>query len=342
MSNEINRRNFLGRARDLFAYKELQRLKGLEYFFAASAGIVLDVSFNSLISQANASERTNKQYEKPKEWTRIEIDKANFSEEVFPKKLEFAPGKTTIIVSAVWQTAALYDSKGNLVKIGGNELKFLASTGKVEYLTELGVYQIQSKKDKDHRSIKYKVKDAKGNEIGAPMPFAKHLGKAKLDEYGKMNFQPSDGTAIHARNNVQDDTTTSFMSHGCIGLPYSIAKDFHNRLGIGDQVVVIGEKMPTGIKSIEDIVKKLGNENSGYIEYMNKEVKLKPQEVKEKKQCFIYCSATGQNIFDFMSEDPGKNPLRDQNGNVRIPQTGPECIAVRKAFYEEAARRCQN
>ncbi len=354
LDKPIDRRVFLKHVRDAVGILGTRKIGKLEYFAALSAGVTIDVSFNSLIRQANAAEGKIQTYEKPKEWTKIEIDRANFSKEVFPKKLEFAPGKKTVVVSAVWQTAALYDVDGNLVKIGGDELKFLASTGKVEHATELGLYKIQTKKDKDHRSSKYKIKEkvrekVKGvwkefwKEIGASMPYAMHLGKGFIRENGEMSFKDSDGTAMHARNNVQDDTTTSFMSHGCIGLPYSIAEDFHDGLNVGDQVLVIGEKMPTGVKSINEIVKRLDKENPEYLDYLKKEVSLKPQEIKEKKQCFIYCSATGQNIFDFMSTDPNLNPLRENDKKtVRIPQSGPECSAARKTFYEEATKRCKN
>lgn len=341
--NEISRRTFLNRTRELLTGVVSTRVvKGLEFAAALTTISAIDVSFQSLIRKANAEERKSKIYIKPKEWTRLTLETANFSGEVFPKKLEFPPGKRTLVISAVWQTAALYDAEGNLVKVGGEELKFLASTGKVEHATELGVYKIQSKNPESYRSKKYKIKDAKGREVGAPMPFAKHIGKGIVNEDGQIEYKQTDGTAIHARSNVQDDTTTSFMSHGCIGLPYSVAEDFNNRLSIDDNVIVIGERMPTGVKSFKDMIKKLDGENLEYLEYLKKEVALKPQEIKEKKQCYIYCSATGQNIFDFMSDDPKLNPLRETNGKVRIPQSGPECVAVRKAFYEGAQKKCYN
>lgn len=352
MDENISRRRLLEDAKKLFLGSVSTRiLSSLELAATLTAISTIDVGFNSLIQKAMSEELTIGKFIRPKEWSRLtlapenvteEIHLANFSEEVFPKKLEYEPGKNTLVVSAVWQTAALYDAKGKLMQIGGDELKFLTSTGKVDHPTELGMYKIQSKKDKDYRSGKYKIIE-NGKEIGAKMPYAKHLGKVKIGKDGELYTEPSDGTAIHARSNVEDDTTTTFMSHGCIGLPESVAEDFHDRLKIDDQVLVIGEKFPTGVKSNLEMVEILQRENEEYLEYLKQEVELKPEEVKKNKKCFIYCSATGENIFDFMSTDPNLNPYRENDRKtVRIPETGAECSTVRKSFYQEAIKRCKN
>lgn len=338
---EISRRKFLAGLGATGASR-LPGIGATEAGVALAAGVI-DVGVNALLNKANAQE-AGTEYVRPKEWTKLEIGKgANLSPELFPPKLEFAPGKQTLIVSAVWQTAALYDARGYLVKVNGQEMKFLASTGKVDHLTELGLYQIQTKNSEKHRSSKYKVRGVDGKELGALMPFAKHIGKGRIDPVKGLVFDPHDGTAIHARDNVSEDSTTSFMSHGCIGLPYSIAKFFQDRLSIGDQVMVIGEKIPSNVSSVSDVVRKLNEENPAYIEYMKREVRLKPEEVQQRKQCFIFCTSTGENAFDFMSSDPKLNPYRERDGTtVRIPQTGQECAEVRKFFLDQAVKMCRN
>jgi len=202
-------------------------------------------------SEVGRTQEKNREYPVPVEGQKIELKDANFT--IFPEKLDFNLGKMTLVVSTFWQTAALYNADGTRYYIDGDKNKPFftqVGTGKPDTPTRFGIWELQTQKGSEHTSSEHK---------GARMPWAMHMGEVYINEKGELESKRHTGVAIHGRETVQDDSTVSFMSYGCIGVRQIIAKflqkvlkkndmrdgqEKRNFKEFGDYIIVIGEKMP--------------------------------------------------------------------------------------------------
>jgi hypothetical protein len=202
------------------------------------------------------------EYLRPEPGKWIERKKANF--EIFPNKLEFVPGRKILVVSNVWQTAALYDEKGDIVyhtTKEGEKIKFVfqVSTG-VEHKdggneTEAGLYELQDNHEFDFTSGTYPKPNGGGN-----MYYAQFFGKVIEDNNGNMISNGHNGEAIHGSQLINSKSAKAQDSRGCIRMHIAVAKFLKETLKNkrdnkrGDFVLVIEEEVPkvNNIKSLID------------------------------------------------------------------------------------------
>lgn len=233
--------------------------KGRRNFLKLLAGGVLT---SVTLKEGNTQDTKKRQYPTPAEGRTIRKEDANFS--IFPEKLTFIPGKRILMVSAYWQTGAVYNDDGSIYLIDSDKdkpLMFQLGTGKVSTPTRPGLYEIQTKQNAQYRSHEFFVDDKK--TIGADMPFAMHIGDVYEGPKGELKNRPQTGVAVHARVTVGPNMATGFMSHGCIGVEYEIAQLLqklfnkgmtkNNKYEMGDFVLVFGEEIPKGKNLIEVI-----------------------------------------------------------------------------------------
>ena len=207
---------------------------------------MVNLVFTHLLFAQSAT--TTKVYKIPKEGVRIKPSEANFS--IFPIQLPFSPEKNIFLVSRKWQTACLYDEFGN------KKEKFCVqtATGKKDLPTDLGLYNIQTKHDKDYRSTFYTSTGdkPKKEKDGAPMPYAMHIGRIiGLGANKNFWYDMSDGTAVHEKQTVNKSGTMPFVSHGCIAVEKGFAQKLQKNMSYGDLVLVFNENIP---KSINDMI----------------------------------------------------------------------------------------
>jgi hypothetical protein len=199
---------------------------------------------------AESATGTEKFYKLPKEGMRIKISEANFS--IFPDNLFFAPGKNLFLISKKWQTACLYDLFGKkkadyCVQVG---------TGKKDFPTEIGLYNIQTKFGKNYKSTFYDLTGGKPQkpEDGAPMPFAMHIGRViGISPEKKFWFDFSDGTAIHEKQTVNKYGSVAFVSHGCVAVEKGFAERLQKKMRYGDLVLVFNDHIPPSIDKMISI-----------------------------------------------------------------------------------------
>jgi hypothetical protein len=229
----------------------------------------------------------SKRYPLPKMFTFIKTKDANF--EIFPKEINPAKyfnasstaSSTILAISRKWQTACLYNASGTVAAVNGYKMCFQAGTGKpikkmfqnnlTDLSTPLGLFQIQSKKDKDYKSRTYtttgeevdkiikdkKLQSYKDVEDTAPMPYAMHIGLVfSLQENENKNkvkgFAFTDGTAIHEK---QTHTTTgawAYPSHGCVAIPKNYGRYLQSVMQIGDLVMIFEEDFPISLQESVD------------------------------------------------------------------------------------------
>lgn len=242
----------------------------------------------TLQSIASTTVKTfSKKYPLPKMFTFVKIRDANF--EVFPKEIDptnffnssSTASSTILAISRKWQTACLYNASGTVAIVSGYKMCFQSGTGKpikkmfqnnlTDLSTPLGLFQIQSKRDKDYKSRTYtttgeevekiikdkKLESYKDVEDTAPMPYAMHIGLVfSLGENENKNkvkgFAFTDGTAIHEK---QTHTTTgawAYPSHGCVALPKNYGKYLQSVMKIGDLVMIFEEDFPTSLQESVD------------------------------------------------------------------------------------------
>jgi len=192
-------------------------------------------------TSAESATTTKKIYKLPKEGIRLAAKDANYS--FFPEKLPFVFNKSIFLVSRKWQTACLYDDQGLINKT----FCVQTATGKKDFPTELGLYNIQTKFGKDYKSTFYDVSGNKPKEknTGAPMPYAMHIGRViGQGPDNELWYDFSDGTAIHEKQTINKSGSVSFVSHGCIALEKNVGKSLQSMLKYGDLVLVFNEKVP--------------------------------------------------------------------------------------------------
>lgn len=234
-------------------------------FFSISFSISFSLSFASATSTATT---TKKVYKLPKEGVRIKVSDANFS--FFPTELPFAPGRNIFLVSRKWQTACLYDENGKLfiptstTSLATTTMYYLnkplcvqSATGRKELPTELGLYNIQTKQNKDYKSTFYTNTGDKPEkkDQGAPMPYAIHIGRIIGQDAtdGKLWYDFSDGTAVHEKQTVNKNGAVSFVSHGCIAVEKGMGKTLQNIMSYGDLVLVFNETIPNSLSEMVSI-----------------------------------------------------------------------------------------
>ncbi len=219
----------------------------MKYFRLFLLILPIILVFPAFSNAQNAT--TTKVYKLPKEGVRIKPIEANYS--FFPERLSFTPDKNIFLVSRKWQTACLYEN-GKINKT----FCVQTSTGKKDFPTELGIYNIQSKKDKNYLSTFYSSNGEKPKEKkdGAPMPYAMHIGRIiGISPEKKLWFDLSDGTAIHEKQTINKYGSVSFVSHGCIALEKGVAKKLQSILKFGDLVLVFNEKIPNSLSEMISI-----------------------------------------------------------------------------------------
>lgn len=204
---------------------------------------------------------STKKYKIPKEGERITPAQANYS--IFPEHLNFtSKDRNILVISRYWQTGCLYDTNGNIMHANSttskNTNKYLCmqtATGKKELPTELGLYNIQTKQNKDYKSTKYsttgEITDADrkknpGVNLGAPMAWAMHFGRiiGNMGD-GDLLYNFSDGSALHERQTVNKYGSVSFVSHGCIAVEKGKGHFLQSTMNYGDLILVIEKTFPT-------------------------------------------------------------------------------------------------
>jgi hypothetical protein len=219
------------------------------------------------------------------------ISEANF--EMFPKQINVADyfatsstaSTTLLAISRKWQTTCLYNASGTIAvhtstttrisikmcfQIGtGQQTKKIVQNVLTDLQTPLGLYTIQSKKDKDYASQLYtangrevkpeefkkeelrnKTKAERNKILGlAPMPYAMHIGKVVwLENNVVKDFLYSDGTAIHEKQTVTKLGSMPFVSHGCVALPKNYGKYLQSLTEFGTMVMIFEEDMPKNLE----------------------------------------------------------------------------------------------
>ena len=236
------------------------------------------MSVNSTSTQKYAN------YKLPKQGVMTKVAQANF--EMFPKQINVldyfsasSTASTTLLaISRKWQTACLYNASGTIAVSNNFKMCFQVGTGKnakqvvmgelTDLRTPLGLFNIQSKKDKDYASQLYtstgkelKPEDFKKEELKnktaiernkllnlAPMPYAMHIGKVVWLENNKIaDFLYSDGTALHEKQTATKVGSYPFVSHGCIALPKNYGKYLQNSIKVNDMVMIFEEEMPKNL-----------------------------------------------------------------------------------------------
>lgn len=184
-------------------------------------------------------------------WVRRET--LNFK--VFPKQLNFIPGRLFLAVHREQQIAKLYNADGTEYVKDGEPFEMLCGTGRPDKPTKVALYKIQRQAGEDYRSKKY-PENRKAEEPGAPMPWAQHLGEVAEKSNGQIETLESDGTAIHGRKTVGLTMLQPRKSHGCLGVQNGIAKFLRENMKLGDYVAVFDN--PEVLKkatSISNLVK---------------------------------------------------------------------------------------
>lgn len=213
-----------------------------------------------LPTPATSTATSTKKYKLPKEGVRIKFSDANFT--FFPDKITNPWGDRKIfVVSNKWQTACLYDESGNkyIVKqedmvattttqaFVGKPLCIQTATGKKDLPTEIGLYNIQTKYEKDYKSTFFTSAGKKPDkpEDGAPMPYAMHFGRIiGQNETGKLIYDFSDGSAIHEKQTFNKLGAMPFVSHGCIAVEKGMGQTLQKIVTYGDMILVINETIP--------------------------------------------------------------------------------------------------
>lgn len=259
----------------------------MQFSFAQLISVTVKTNTTTTPNISNKATNTAKytNFKLPKFGTMTRIRDANF--EMFPKQINvnnyFATSSnassTLLAISRKWQTACLYNASGTVAVYNGLRMCFQVGTGQkkdrvimgklVNLQTPLGLYTIQSKKDKDYASqlftstgIEIKPEDFKKEELKnksnsernkilglAPMPYAMHIGKVIwLENNVVRDAMYSDGTAIHERQSVSRLGTFPFVSHGCVALPKNYGKYLQNSTEIGSMVMIFEEDMPNNLE----------------------------------------------------------------------------------------------
>lgn len=215
--------------------------------FCAGGGDKCAPEISFATTTATTTSTTTKKYILPKEGVRIKSVDANFT--FFKPSLGWNSGRNVLVVSRKWQTACLYNSNGEIMKISTTTNKYVcfqSATGRKEFPTELGLYNIQTKYKKDYTSTFYSnTGRLQEGETGAPMPFAMHIGRIigkTLDN--KVIYDFSDGTAIHEKQTVNRYGSVSFVSHGCIAVEKGKGEYLQSVMSYGDFVLIINESFP--------------------------------------------------------------------------------------------------
>lgn len=209
---------------------------------------------NFATSTATTTKQIVKKYKIPKEGLRIAPSEANYS--VFPEHLNFTvKDRNILLISRYWQTGCLYDTQGNIMKVASTSNRYICmqtATGKKELPTELGLYNIQTKQNKDYTSTKYTIS---GKEItstttekSAPMPFAMHFGRIIGKVEGeKLLYDFSDGSALHEKQTINKYGSIGFVSHGCIAIEKGKGKFLQSIINYGDLILVFNQNVPTSL-----------------------------------------------------------------------------------------------
>lgn len=255
--------------------------------FAQTVTVTLPVLPNQTKNSTSTTKYAN--YKLPKAGKMTKIGEANF--EMFPKQIDVTSffsasstaSTTMLAISRKWQTACLYNASGTIATYSptnkaGIKMCFQVGTGQknkkvvqdvlTDLQTPLGLYQIQSKKDKDYASqlytstgVEVKPDDFKREELKnkskternkllnlAPMPYAMHVGKVVWLENNKIaDFLYTDGTALHEKQTANHLGSYPFVSHGCIALPKNYGKYLQGSINIGDMVMIFEEDMPKNL-----------------------------------------------------------------------------------------------
>jgi len=224
------------------------------FSFAQSVSFCSDAknSCAPILNFATTTATSTKKYKVPKEGIRIAPTEANYS--VFPEHLNFKVSDRNIfLISRHWQTGCLYDTNGNIMKVASTTNRYICmqtATGKKDLPTELGLYNIQTKQDKDYHSKKYSITGkeltASSTEKAAPMPYAMHFGRiiGKLEDE-KLIYDFSDGSALHEKQTINKYGSIGFVSHGCIAIEKGKGKYLQSKVTYGDLILVFEENIPS-------------------------------------------------------------------------------------------------
>jgi hypothetical protein len=240
--------------------------------------IPISTTQTAISTTSTTSKKFSKNYKLPKMFTFVKINDANF--EIFPKQIQTenffnassTASSTILAISRKWQTACLYNASGTFATVSGYKMCFQAGTGKpikqmfknelTNLETPLGLFQIQSKKDKDYTSQTYtsdgkeiekimlenKILNIKDVENAAPMPYAMHIGQVVSLKNNKVfGYLFSDGTAIHEKQTATRLGAWAYPSHGCVAVPKNYGKYLQSSLQIGDLVMIFEEDFPTSL-----------------------------------------------------------------------------------------------
>lgn len=264
-----------------------------EFSFAQQVQVTVPTSFlqasatqtnvQTNMTLASSTVTYSRKYPTPKMFTFIKVRDANF--EMFPKQIDPAKyfnasstaSSTILAISRRWQTACLYNASGTVATVNGYKMCFQSGTGKpikqkfrgelTNLETPLGLFQIQSKKDKDYKSRSYtsdgkeiekimkekNITDIKEILEAAPMPYAMHIGLVFSLENNKVKgFAFTDGTAIHEKQTHTTSGAWAYPSHGCIALPKNYGKYLQSVMQIGDLVMIFDEKFPQSLQESVD------------------------------------------------------------------------------------------
>lgn len=198
---------------------------------------------------------------------------------IFPEKLQFESGRKTLVVSRSYQTAAVYDEKGNLMKlkkgdkhipllINAESFIFQAGTGAYDTPTPLGIGEIITHMDEEYVA-------QHGESKGASMSSAMHVDQFMFNEKGeKVYLEPYRGIAVHGRHTTTGDHLLAHMSHACVGVEKGMAKFLQTILKKreggrhevdkkdGDYVLVVEDEIPKVSTLVEavKILRELGSD----------------------------------------------------------------------------------
>lgn len=252
--------------------------------FTFAQSVTVTVGANMSVAPKVATTTKYANFKLPKFGTMTRVKDANF--EMFPSQINvpdyFATtstaSSTLLAISRKWQTACLYNASGTIAVSNGFKMCFQVGTGQkakkkvmgvmTDLQTPLGLYRIQSKKDKDYASqlytstgVEVKPEDFKKEELKnktsieknkilglAPMPYAMHIGKVVwLENNVVQDFLYSDGTAIHEKQTATKLGSYPFVSHGCIAVPKNYGKYLQSSVEMGSLVMIFEEDMPKNL-----------------------------------------------------------------------------------------------
>ncbi len=199
---------------------------------------------------------------------------------IFPDKLSFAPGKTTLMVSTDLQVSALYDKNGLLMRFpdkNNEKIIMPTQTGSPLKDTHLGLYQTYSKKPQDYVTQK-----------GARMPYTQHVFRLTLDMGQKIKKNNPHGIAIFGvaqstivqikkdSESVDDSDGLSSVSgyrhlfdvwngssYGAVGVNIEMSKFLQDKMDMGDYMIVFDKEIPKS-KSLEELINDLESQQTEY------------------------------------------------------------------------------